>query len=110
MGDPGLARLETYGEPDAARRLEREVVELKGGDEADDSFGHALRNLDEIMRCRDFGVGELVEPAGDAGEGPILEHTRERFRMNPGVAELGAAHGAAGLEKGAGPILLRCRG
>ena len=83
---------------------------LKGGDEADDSFGYKLRNLDEIMRCRDFGVGELVEPTGDAGEGPILEHTRERFRMNPCVAELDATHGAVGLEKGDGSILLRCRG
>ena len=108
--DLGLSCFRTYGKPDAARCLEREGMELKGGDEADDSFRYKLRDLGEIMRCRDFGVGELVEPAGDAGEGPILEHTRERFRVDPGVAELDATHGTVGLEKGDSSILLRCRG
>ena len=108
--DLGLSRSWTDGEPDAARCLEREIVELKGGDKADDSFGYKLGDLGEIMRCRDFGVGELVEPAGDAGQDAVLEHARERFRVDPGVAEFDATHGAARLEKGDGPIPLRCRG
>ena len=74
-------------------------MELKGGDKADDSFRHKLGNLGEIMWCRDFGVGELVEPTGDAGEDAVLEQARERFRVDPGVAELDATHGAARLEK-----------
>ena len=65
--DLGLSCFRTYGEPDPARHLEREVVELKGGDEADDPFRYKLCNLGEIMRCRDFSIGELVEPTGDAG-------------------------------------------
>ena len=85
-------------------------MELKGGDEADDSFRYKLGNLGEIMRCRDFGIGELVEPAGDAGQDAVLEHARERFRVDPGVAEFDATHGAARLEKSDGAIPLRCRG
>ena len=85
-------------------------MELKGGDESDDPFRYKLRNLGEIMRCRDFGIGELVEPTGDAGQGPVLEHARECFRVDPGVAELDSTHGAVSLEKGDSPIPLRCRG
>ena len=76
------------------RCLECEVVEPEGGDEADDPLRCKLRNLGETMWRRDFGVGEPVEPAGDAGEGPIPEHMRKRFRVNPGVTEFDATHGA----------------
>ena len=84
-------------------------MELKGGDQADDPFGYQLRNLGEVMGCRYLGIGELVEATGDAGEGLVLEHTREGFRVYPGVAELDATHGATGLEQGDSPIFLRCR-
>ena len=107
--EPGLSRFWAYGEPDPAWNLERELVELKGGDEADDPFGYQLRNLGEIMRRRDFGIGEPVKATGDADESPVLEHARECFRVDAGVAELDAAHEAAGLEKGGSPILLRYR-
>ena len=62
------------------------------------------------MGCRHFGIGELVEAAGDAGEGLVLEHAREGFRVDAGVAELDATHGAVDLEKGDSPIFLRRRG
>ena len=62
--EPGLSRFWAYGEPDPAGNLERELVELKRRNEADDPFGYQLRNLGEIVRCRDFGIGELVEAHG----------------------------------------------
>ena len=97
--DPGFSRFWICGEPDSARYLEREVVELKGGDEANDSFRYKLRNLGEIMRCRDFGISELAEPTGNADEGPVLEHARECFQVDPGVAEFDATHWAVALRR-----------
>ena len=93
-----------------AGHLQCELVELKGGDEADDSFRNQLRNLGQIMRCRHFGVGELVEPAGDPRQDVVREHARERFRVDASVAEFDATHGSVGFEKRDSPILLRCRG
>ena len=58
------------------------------------------------MRCRDFGVGELVEPAGDADEDPIPEHTRERFRVNPSLSSMCRGASFAPAQSGE-PIRLR---
>ena len=61
--DLGLSCFRTYGEPNLARNLKRQVMELKGGDEANDPFGYKLRNFGKIVRCCHFGIGELVETA-----------------------------------------------
>ena len=42
-------------------------MELGGGDEADDPFRYELRDLGEVMRGCDVGVGELLEASGIRG-------------------------------------------
>ena len=59
-------------------------MKLKGGNEADDSPGNPLCNQGEIMRCRDIGIGEPVETAGDAAKELFIDHACERFRVDPG--------------------------
>lgn len=70
--DLGLSCFRTYGEPNLARYLKRQVMELKGGDEANDPFGYKLRNFGKIVRCCHFSIGELVESAGDASKGLFI--------------------------------------
>ena len=81
-------------------------MELGGGDEADDPFRYELRDLGEVMRGCDVGVGELLEASGYAGENAAFHQTRKRFRVDAGVAQFHATHGAALLEELDRPIPL----
>ena len=81
-------------------------MELESRDEADDPFRYAFRDLGQVMRCRDVGVGELIEAAGNAGENALFHQPRKCFRVDAGVAQLDATHGAAFLEKLDGPVSL----
>jgi hypothetical protein len=79
--------------------LEREFVELEGGDEADDSFGDKNGSFDKGMRCVNGSIRELVQSACGTNDLLVTDKARQGLRVDVLGEEILLAKHSTGLQE-----------
>lgn len=97
-------------QPDAARGLRADAVEVEGGLEADHASGDALRELDVLDVLVRFAIHVMIESPSGAADRSLSRQAEEVFAGKAGGDEVAWAEDTEAMGQIGGALEMRFRG